>query len=135
MTHRETERQRADRRLRGKRKRLRAKARFEERIDDLMNQKYNDKQCIRFVKRLKREKCMLFTFLEVDGIKYHNNDAERAIRPCVVIRKNTYGNKSEGGARALARLMSIRETCIKRGQNFYDYALEYLNMHGRTSER
>lgn len=76
---------------------------------------------------------MLFTFLAIDGVKYHNNDAERAIRPCVVIRKITYGNKSEDGARALARLMSIRETCVKRAQNFYDYALEYMNAYGRTS--
>lgn len=132
MIHRE---QIEDRKFRSRKKRLQAKARFEERVQDLTNQKYNDKQCIRFVKRLRREKCMLFTFLEVDGIKYHNNDAERAIRPCVVIRKNTYGNKSEEGARALARLMSVRETCIKRGQNFYDYALQYLNSRNGTSER
>ena len=51
-----------------------------------------------------------------------------------MIRKITYGNKSEDGARAMTRLMSIRETCVKRGQNFYDYALEYLNAHRRTSE-
>jgi|GEM_PF-1970851 len=47
----------------------------------------------------------------------HDNDAERAIRSCVVIRKITYGNKSEDGARAITRLMSVSETCIKRGQN------------------
>jgi len=34
----------------------------------------------------------------------------------------------------MTRLMSVRETCIKRGQNFYDYALEYLNAHRGTSE-
>lgn len=126
--------QRADRKFRSrKKKRLEKKARFKERIDDLINETYADKQCIRFVKRLMREKCMLFTFLEVDGVKCHNNDAERAIRPCVVIRKITYGNKSEDGARALARLMSICETCIKRGQNFYEYALEYLNNRNGTT--
>jgi hypothetical protein len=127
--------QKASRKFRGRNKRMEAKARFEKRIENLISEPYRDKQCIRLVKRLRREKNMLFTFLEKDCVKYHNNDAERAIRPCVVIRKITYGNKSEDGARALARLMSVRETCIKRGQNFYDYALEYLNAHGRTSER
>lgn len=127
--------QRASGKIRSRKKRMEAKGRFEERIENLVSEPYKDKQCIRFVKRLRREKSMLFTFLEKDGVKYHNNDAERAIRPCVVIRKITYGNKSEDGARAMARLMSIRETCVKRGQNFYDYALEYLNNGKRTSER
>lgn len=107
---------------------------FEKRIEKLISERYTDKQCIRFVKRLRREKNMLFTFLEKDGVKYHNNDGERAIRPCVVIRKITYGNKSLTGARALAALMSVSETCKSRIQNFFNYALEYLNMNNRTSE-
>jgi hypothetical protein len=127
--------QKVSRKFWSKKRRMEAKERFEKRIERLIPEDYTDKNCIRFVKRLKREKSMLFTFLEIDGVKCHNNDAERAIRPCVVIRKITYGNKSEEGARALARLMSVSETCRKRGQNFYDYALEYLNEHGRTSER
>ena len=126
--------QRASREGKGKRRRLEAKERFEERMEKLISEDYKDKNCIRFVKRLRREKSMLFTFLDIDGVEYHNNDAERAIRPCVVIRKITYGNKSEDGARAMTRLMSLRETCIKRGQNFYDYALEYLNAYRGTSE-
>jgi len=125
--------QKTVKKFRSKKKRLEAKKRFEERMEKLISEDYKDKNCIRFVKRLKREKCMLFTFLEIDGVKFHNNDAERAIRPCVVIRKITYGNKSEDGARALVRLMSVSETCSKRGQNFYDYALEYLNEQRRTS--
>jgi hypothetical protein len=127
--------QKASRKFRSMKKRMmmEAKARFEKRIENLISEPYKDKQCIRFVKRLRREKNMLFTFLEKDGVKYHNNDAERAIRPCVVIRKITYGNKSEEGAKAMTKLMSLRETCIKRGQNFYDYALEYLNNSRRTS--
>ncbi|MEM3064581.1 MAG: transposase [Candidatus Nitrosotenuis sp.] len=43
---------------------------------------------------------MLFTFLDTEGVKCHNNDAERQIRPSVVIRKITYGNRSEEGAYA-----------------------------------
>ncbi len=120
--------QNTGKKVKSKKKRLEAKkARFEKRVERLISVPYTDKQCIRFVKRLKREKSMLFTFLENDAVKYHNNDGERAIRPCVVIRKITYGNKSLTGAKAQAALMSVRETCIKRGWNFYDYALEYLN--------
>jgi transposase len=86
-----------------------------------------EKNCKRFIKRLKGEKWMLFTFLEEDGVNWNNNNAsERAIRPSVVIRKITYGNRSILGANAHKVLMSIRETCKLRGLNFYDYALDYL---------
>ena len=45
----------------------------------------------------------------------------------VVIRKITNGNQSEEGARAHAVLMSIRETCALRKDNFFDYAMNYLS--------
>lgn len=80
--------------------RLRAKKRFEKRLEKLV-QEYSsigERNCKRFIKRLKREKEMLFTFLEEKGVDWNNNTAERAIRPSVVIRKITYGNQSTNGA-------------------------------------
>jgi transposase len=111
--------------LKKKEDRIRAKRNLEQRIDRLIHQKYTDKHCMRFVKRLRREKRMLFTFLD-ENTDYHNNAAERAIRPNIIIRKITNGHRSENGACAHKILMSIRETCRSRGQNFYDYSLEYL---------
>lgn len=122
-----TDSERAGRRYTGKKKRLYMKKLYDSRIRRLISVSYTDRDCIRFVKRLKRERQMLFTFLEKDGIEYHNNSAERAIRPCVVIRKITSGNKTLGGARAQAVLLSIKETYSRRGVNWHDYALEYLN--------
>jgi transposase len=114
--------------------RLKAKARLEARVDALIASysSSSEKSCKRFVKRLKRERGMLFTFLEEDGIDWNNNAAERALRSSVVIRKITYGNQSDEGARAHAVLMSVRETSGLRKENFFDYAMEYLNP---TSER
>ncbi len=40
---------------------------------------------------------ILFTFLQT-GTDYHNNTAERAIRPNVIIRKITNGHRSKTGA-------------------------------------
>ncbi|MEM4062334.1 MAG: transposase, partial [Conexivisphaerales archaeon] len=77
-----------------------------------------EKNCRRFAKRLRRERDMLFTFLEEEGVDWNNNAAERALRSSVVIRKMTYGNQSDEGARAHAVLMSIKETCNLR--NFYN---------------
>jgi transposase len=113
----------------GKKDRLKAKKRFEKRLDKIV-QEYSsvgEKNCKRFLKRLNREKDMLFTFLEEKGVDWNNNRAERAIRPSVVIRKMTYGNQSMNGADVHKVLMSVSETCKLRGMNFYDYALDYLN--------
>lgn len=108
--------------------RLRARARFEARVDALIASysSSTEKNCARLVKRLRREKGMLFTFLEEDGVAWNNNAAERALRPSVVIRKITYGNQSDEGARAHAVLMSIKETCSLRKENFFEYAMGYL---------
>jgi transposase len=105
--------------------RIRAKKNLEQRIQRLVCKKYTSKHCMRFVKRLRREKKMLFTFLDTKT-DYHNKMAERAIRPNVIIRKITNGHRSENGACAHKILMSVRETCRLRGLNFYDYSLEYL---------
>jgi len=116
------------RRVSVKRDRLRAKKRFERRMEKLV-QAYSsgeEKNCKRFIKRLNREKDMLFTFLEEKGVDWNNNAAERAIRPSVVVRKITYGNRSTNGANAHKVLMSVRETCKLRGLNFYDYSLAQL---------
>ncbi len=109
--------------------RLRAKARLESRVDALIASysSSGEKNCIRFVKRLRRERDMLFTFLEEDGVEWNNNAAERALRSSVVIRKITYGNQSDQGAAAHAVLMSLRQTCNLRNENFFDYAMGHLN--------
>ncbi|MEM4092593.1 MAG: hypothetical protein QW837_06030 [Conexivisphaerales archaeon] len=70
---------------------------------------------------------MLFTFLEEEGVDWNNNADKGTLRSSVVIRKITYGNQSDEGARAHAVLMSIKETCNLRKENFYDYAMQYLS--------
>lgn len=59
-------------------------------------------------------------------------EEELELRSSVVIRKITHGNQSDEGAEAHAVLMSIRETCNLRHENF-DYAIHYLSQP--TSER
>ncbi len=56
------------------------KKKIERRISAMISKKYSKENRIRFVKRLKRERMMLFTFLQT-GTDYHNNTAERAMRP------------------------------------------------------
>ena len=48
---------------------------------------------------------------------FDNNHAERAIRPAVLIRKNSYSNRSQRGADAQAVLMSVYRTLKQRGHH------------------
>lgn len=64
----------------------------------------------RFAKRLQRHKDELFTFLYIKGIDFHNNHAEQQIRPDVLLRKITFGNRSLNGAKIHDVAMSIIQT-------------------------
>ena len=78
---------------------------------------------MRFVKRLKRKRSMLFTFLAA-GTDSHNNTAERAVRHNVTIRKTTNGGRSDKGAVSHQVMMGIKETCRQRRMNFWDFLVE-----------
>ncbi|MDI1494725.1 MAG: hypothetical protein K8823_31 [Cenarchaeum symbiont of Oopsacas minuta] len=67
---------------------------LERRLSSLLSKKYTEKNCIRFVKRLKCEQDMFFMFLKT-GTDSHNNTAEK---PNVVIRKITNGHRTDDGA-------------------------------------
>ena len=64
----------------------------------------------RFAKRLTRHKHELFTFLFEKDVDYHNNHAEQQIRPDVIFRKVTFGNRSEKGVENHNVLASILQT-------------------------
>jgi hypothetical protein len=64
----------------------------------------------RFAKRLKRHKNEILTFLYEKNIDYHNNHAEQQIRPDVIFRKITFGNRSYAGAQNHSIIMSILQT-------------------------
>ena len=68
----------------------------------------------------------LFTFLDEEGVEPTNNHAEREIRPAVIIRKNSLGNRSEKGASCQAVLMSIYRTLKLRGLNPVDTVVDAL---------
>ena len=61
----------------------------------------------RFANRLERHKGEILTFLYVKGIDPHNNHAEQQIRPDVIFRKITFGNRSLTGAENHSVLMTV----------------------------
>jgi hypothetical protein len=69
------------------------------------------------VKRLRRRQHELFTFLREPAVPFENNFAERIIRLAVIMRKNSYNNRSKKGASTQAILMSVFTTIKQRGLN------------------
>ncbi|MFZ2602812.1 MAG: IS66 family transposase [Candidatus Omnitrophota bacterium] len=69
----------------------------------------------RFAKRLSRHKDELLTFLYEKDVDYHNNHAEQQIRPDVIFRKITFGNRSENGAQYHSVIASILQTAKLNG--------------------
>ena len=61
-------------------------------------------------KRLKKHKDSLFTFLYYEDVPSHNNHAEQQIRPDVLLRKITFGNRSPKGIANHSILQSIIQT-------------------------
>jgi Transposase IS66 family len=76
----------------------------------------------RFRKRFERYKDSLFSFIENDGVPWHNNAAERALRHLAVQRKIS-GSFSEKGAYDYLRLLAIAQTCRFQRKSFLGFLL------------
>ena len=74
-----------------------------------------DNNIKRLQKRLIKHNAELLTFLDHPEIEPTNNRAERQLRPNVIMRKITFGNRSESGARNHQVIMSIIHTARLNG--------------------
>jgi hypothetical protein len=74
----------------------------------------------RVANRLRKRRQGLFTFLDHPGVEPTNNRAERALRPAVIARKLSCGNKTERGKRTWEILASLAATCHQRGQDLVE---------------
>lgn len=79
-------------------------------LDDFGFPNPNKRILKRFAKRLERHKNEMLTFLYEKDIDFHNNHAEQQIRPDVIFRKITFGNRSLAGAQNHSVIMSILQT-------------------------
>lgn len=100
--------------------------RFEKRMRWLITRYGGDADVARMGKNLKKRWDALFTFVRIPGISWHNNAAERAVRPVVIKRKMSGGLRSAVGARVYSVLRSVHETCKRKGQSFVQTVLDAL---------
>ena len=91
------------------------RARLTSRLNEMIVTSWEDTDSKRLIKRLRRLRDDLFAFLDESEVPLDNNHTERSIRPAVMIRKNSYGNRSERGAGCAAVLTSVYRTLQQRG--------------------
>ena len=85
-------------------------------------------QAMRYLQRHRKE---LTKFLSLAKIPLDNNAAERALKPVVLMRKNSMFYKSEHGASISDLLMSLIESCRLNEVNAWHYLLTLVS---RTAE-
>jgi transposase len=66
----------------------------------------------------------LWTFVRVEGVEPTNNAAERAIRPGVLWRKNSFGTQSADGSRCVEAMMTVVATLKQQHRNVLAYMTE-----------
>lgn len=79
--------------------------------------RYEDRHCRKIVRRIRRERNMLFTFIGT-SIDWHNNCAEREVCKAMLKCKNMGGGRSFEGAMMLCVLMSVYQTYRMNGSIF-----------------
>lgn len=85
-------------------------------LQKLMAWKFRAKDAQRIQTRIKNQGNNLLTALLHDGVSLTNNQAERQIRPAVVIRKISGGSRSVTGAEIFATNFSVIQTIRMRNQ-------------------
>jgi hypothetical protein len=71
----------------------------------------------RFRQRLLRHKDEVWTYLDHPQIEPTHNRAERQLRPSVIMRKVTFGNRSDTGTMNHTVLMGLMQTAKLNGAN------------------
>ena len=89
-----------------------------------VGKQFEHPDCQRLAKRITKFRRELFVFLEVDEVVPHNNPGELMIRPAVLMRKTSYGNRSDRGRRAQQIFMSLIRTLDLRGHDFIRFAAQ-----------
>lgn len=103
-----------------------ARGRIEARTDRLLRRHFTDPDNRRLANRMIKHRAHLYTFLYVEEVEPTNNAAERAIRPAVIARKLSAGNRSPTGAQTHSILASLAATARQHGATLVDAVQDLL---------
>ena len=71
----------------------------------------------------------LWLFVEVEGLEPTNNEVERAIRPAVLWKKNSFGSESEQGSVFVARVLTVVTSLRSQDRDILDFLTETISAH------
>ncbi len=104
------------------------------RLDKLLRWKTPNEILRDVIKKVRRQKQHILTFVEHDGVPHHNNYGEYIIKKGVIKRKMSGGSMSEEGARAYACIQSIAMTCQLRNIPFHGFLRASLVQYIHTGK-
>lgn len=93
-------------------------AQLQQGVDNLLEQSPAEPEEVRFRDRLRRQQPHLLGCLYDPAAEPTNNRAERALRPAVIARKLSCGNKTDRGRRAFEILASLAATAEQQARDF-----------------
>lgn len=87
----------------------------------LLCRKYNTELAQKAQQRFIKNRARLFTFLDHDNVPWNNNNAEHAIKSFAALRHVINGPTTERGIHDYLILLSIYQTCVYRGVDFFGF--------------
>ncbi len=108
------------------------KAWLREELSRLATCEVSHEKAITLQARLLRHPGEWLVFLDDPRVPPTNNLAERALRPLVVLRKITFGHRSDAGAKRMAKLMTVGETACRHGHRASDI---YFDIYTRPPDQ
>jgi len=95
----------------------RRKAKLHKRLDELIAAAFDDADARRLIKRLRRHRGELFTFLDHEGVSPYNNHAEQQMGIAVHTRKVSQQNRSLEGANTHAIFLTLFRSAQLQGRH------------------
>ena len=89
---------------------------------------------VRTCRQLLKVEPALWLFVAVEGLEPTNNAAERAIRPAVLWRKNSFGSQSEEGSVFVSRMLTVITSLRSQNRNVLEFMTDAVraNRKGTT---
>ncbi len=94
---------------------------LEKMLDSLGRAKLPRGEPENLAKRIRKFKNQMMLFIRHPDVEYHNNRAERHLRPMVIARKNSFGSDTSDGAERICILQSVVETCKVNNIRPYEF--------------
>ena len=108
-------------------------ARFEQLLSEPRPPDEQGQQEEKVRNRLRKQQDHLFTFLDYPAVDATNNLAERQLRPAVIGRKLSCGNKTQRGANTWTILASLAATAQQRGDSFIEQVAHAMVLKNRAA--